>query len=495
MSDPKRPDDQTDTTDITVDDEQITPKVEDAELATETTDESVVEEPEAEQDATEESETSDDEAAATTPWGGAPADVTARSTSDPTSPAYVAPAAADAPHDSSDDEYHEEAGSVAGRVLFWLFLLVAGGALVLWGGPKVAPHLPSGMAPVAEWLTPGNRAAQMQTQEQVEALEARLSARINALNTGLTPDGVTEQINAAVLESEMLTAETITALAQDVNALSDQVAAADGAPIEQRLAQAETLLEGLNAEFSALRTDLTGLAAGEGGITGQNAAEIDAFTAALTGLRAELDAVSARTGAQDQRIDEVAATAERQLRTAREEVAQAEAEAEARVAVASEQADMVELANALDTGTSFEGPLGRLAEQTEITAPLPALAASGVTTQAELEARLPNLAHQAIRADIAPGEDDGILSSATSFLRARVSGRSLVEREGDDADAILSRVEARLRRGDLGAALTEAEQLTGAAADTLSPWTADLRARHEALTAYTILADRLDASN
>lgn len=430
-------------------------------------------------------------AAATTPWGGAPADVNARSTSDPASPSYVAPDASSSDGISSDDEYHEDTGSVAGRVLFWLFLLVAGAVLILWAGPKVAPNLPSGLAPVAEWLTPGQRAAQM----QVEEMEARLNARIDTLDTGLTPEGVEERIDAAMVESEQRSAESITALSAQVNDLSDQVAAADSAAIEERLAQVETRLEGITAEMSSLRSDLTGLAAGEGGITGQNAAQIDAFTAALEGLQAELDSISARNGALDQRIDEVAATAERQLATAREEVAAAQAEAEAQVAVASEQAAMTELANALDTGEPFEEPLADLAEQVEIPAPLPELAPTGVPTQVALETSFPEVARQAIRAEIAPGEDDNILSSASAFLRSRVAGRSLVEREGDDADAILSRVEARLRRGNLEAALTEAEQLSGAPAETLSSWTADLRARHDALSAYRTLAERLDADN
>ena len=430
-------------------------------------------------------------AMATTPWGGAPADITARSTADPASPAYVPPAAERAPGRAAEEDYHEEGGSVAGRILFWLFLLVLGAALILWAGPKIAPSLPSGLAPVAEWLTPGQRAARMELEE----LEARIDARLAELDTGLTPETVDARIAAAVEESEGLAAQNLTALGDEVNALSDQVAASDSAPIEERLSRMETRVEGLIAELSALRSDLTGLAAGEGGITGQNAQEIDAFSAALAGVQAELDTLAARTGAQDQRIDEVAATAERQLRTAREEIAAAEAAAEAEVARASEQADMVSLANALDTGAPFVEPLAGLAEQTEIPEPLPRLAETGIATQAELEASFPDLAHQAIRADLSPDEGEGLLSGATSFLRARTAGRSLVEREGTDADAVLSRVEARLRRGDLGAALDEAEQLSDRASERMTDWVADLRARHDALTAYRTLAERLDAGN
>ena len=502
MSDPKRPEDQHDASDTIEGADIDSPQIEDAELVETPNkppeeDELIALPDDATDDIPAEDEVNPKEphvAPPVTPWGGAPADVSARSTSDPSSPAYVAPVNPEQTPDPApvvEEEYHEDTGSVAGRVLFWLFLLVAGGVLILWAGPKIAPSLPSGLAPVAEWLTPGQRAAQL----QVDEMEQRLNARIDTLDTGITPQGVTQQIDTAIAESESLTAENITALSAQINDLSDQVAASDSTPIEERLAQAETRLEGLAAEMSALRNDLTGLAAGEGGITGQNAAQIDAFTAALNGVQAELDSISARNGAQDQRIDEVAATAERQLRTAREEVAAVQAQAEAQVAVASEQAAMVELANALDTGEAFEAPLATLADQAEIPAALTDVATDGVPTQMQLETTFPETARLAIRADIAPGEGDGILSSATSFLRARVAGRSLVERDGDDADAVLSRVEARLRRGDLEAALTEAEQLSGPASDTLSDWTADLRARHDALSAYRTLAERLDAGN
>ena len=431
-----------------------------------------------------------------TPWGGAPADISARSTADPASPAYVPPPRSETveaapPPPRTDEDYVEEGGSVAGRILFWLFLLFAGAGLILWAGPKIAPNLPSGLAPVAEWLTPGQRAARM----ELAALEERLEARIAELDTGLTPGGVTEQIDAAILESEGRMSNSVTVLAEDVNALSDQVAASDSTPIEERLATVETRIEGLVAELSSLRSDLTGLATGDGGITGQNAQEIDAFTAALAGVQAELDTLAARNGAMDQRIDEVAATAERQLRTAREEIEAAEAAAEAEVARASEQADMIALQNALETGAAFAEPLAGLAEQVEIPDPLPALATTGVPTQAELEQSFPDLAHEAIRAELAPSEGDGFLAGATSFLRARTAGRSLVEREGEDADAVLSRVEARLRRGDLDAAVAEAEQLSDTASARMRDWIGDLTARADALTAYRTLADRLDTAN
>ncbi len=427
------------------------------------------------------------------PWGGAAANIHARSTSDPASPDYEPPVHETAEHseDYVDEHEHDEGGSVAGRILFWLFLLAAGGVLVLWGGPRVAPHLPAGMEPVAEWLTPGRRAAQM----QVEDMEARLNARIDALDTGLTQAGVSGEIDTAVAESEALTADNITALTTRLQEVSDQVAAADSEAIEARLGQVEVRLDGLAGELAALQEQISGLAEGEIGAVGSNAEQIGAFDVRLAGLRAELDRIAGQNGELNQRIDEVAATAQRQLREAEEQVATARAEAEAEVARASEQADMIAVAGALDTGEPYAEALAGLAEQADIPEGLAAHAETGVPTQPQLVAGFAEPARAAVRADVAASEEDGVLGSASAFFRSRVSGRSLVEIEGSDADAVLSRIEARLREGRLNDAVQEAGTLPAEAAAELEGWVGELRARAEALDGYRTLADRLDAVN
>ncbi|QPH55344.1 COG4223 family protein [Pontivivens ytuae] len=426
-------------------------------------------------------------------WGGAAANIHARSTSDPSSPDYEPPVheAAEPSEEYVDEHDHDEGGSVAGRILFWLFLLAAGGVLVLWGGPRVAPHLPAGMEPVAEWLTPGRRAAQM----QVEDMEARLNARIDALDTGLTPAGVTAQIDGAVAESEALTADNITALTTRVQEVSDQVAAADSEAIEARLGQVEVRLDGLAGELAALQEQISGLAEGELGVVGANAEQIGAFDVRLAGLRAELDRIAAQNGELNQRIDEVAATAERQVREAEEQIATARAEAEAEVARASEQTDMIAIAGALDTGEPYADALAGIAELAEVPEGLAAHAETGVPTQAQLVAGFAEPARAAVRADVAASEEDGVFGSASAFFRSRVSGRSLVEIEGDGADAILSRVEARLREGNLDAALEEASALPPPAAAELQTWFGQLQARAQALGGYRMLVERLDAVN
>ncbi|MFO1142799.1 MAG: hypothetical protein U1E59_10465 [Amaricoccus sp.] len=75
-------------------------------------------------------------------------------------PAERVPAAAAA---EAHEEHEDEGGwSFAARTLAVLLLLIAGAALGIWGAPKLAPMLLSGLAPVAEWLTPGKSEADAQ---------------------------------------------------------------------------------------------------------------------------------------------------------------------------------------------------------------------------------------------------------------------------------------------------------------------------------------------
>ena len=55
--------------------------------------------------------------------------------------------------------------------------------------------------------------------------------------------------------------------------------------------------------------------------------------------------------------------------------------------------------------------------------------------------------------------EDGVMGGLGAFLQNQLGGRSVVPREGDDPDAVLSRVGAAVEAGDLSTALTEIESL------------------------------------
>ena len=80
--------------------------------------------------------------------------------------------------------------------------------------------------------------------------------------------------------------------------------------------------------------------------------------------------------------------------------------------------------------------------------------------------------------------------SIGDFLRDNLGARSLEPRDGDDADAVLSRAEGALKAGRLGDALAELETLPDASRAELTGWIELAETRRNAIAA----AEELNAS-
>ncbi|MCR8724509.1 COG4223 family protein [Frigidibacter sp. ROC022] len=291
----------------------------------------------------------------------------------------------------------------------------------------------------------------------------------------------------------------------------------DGGPLGgARLTEAEARLTALETELAETRAAQTKAAADLSGKAPLAATEalgtrLDQVEADLDSLRkSNADAIAALTAKLDdlrQRPAETdpAATAayERELAAMREmfaaELAKIQAAAEeaskAQAAAARASTDAETLAalsaveTALDSGSPFAEALDQLAAL-HPDLPVDAMRdfAEGVDTLSSLQADFPDAARAAIDADIAAGNGEAGL---TGFLKAQLGMRSLAPKDGDSADAVLSRAEAKLRNGDLAGAVTEAEALTGPAADALAPWRSRADRRLAALAAFGKLSDEV----
>ena len=80
-----------------------------------------------------------------------------------------------------------------------------------------------------------------------------------------------------------------------------------------------------------------------------------------------------------------------------------------------------------------------------------------------------------------------------AFLQTQLGTRSLEPREGDSADAVLSRAEAALKAGDLDTVLAEIDTLPEASKPAFAEWRALTETRAAALAAGKALADELNA--
>lgn len=247
----------------------------------------------------------------------------------------------------------------------------------------------------------------------------------------------------------------------------------------------------------------------------------------LSGIQQQLNVVKAANDAVAVRLDDFAARIEQlerqplestasqeaiaaydraladlraEIETQRAEVAQmaaeavaAEENAEDQAQLAASRAALAEVVAALDAGGAYTAPLTLLvANGVDVPVALRDPSERGVPTLAELREAFPDAARDALR--VARNADtDGAegLGRVSTFFANQLGARSVVAKEGEDADAVLSRAEAALRAGDLGAAMSELSVLPDIAQEPLAQWRAQAEIRRAAQTAADALVQNL----
>ncbi len=386
-------------------------------------------------------------------------------------------AAEDDPEPEAVSEEEEVRASLAARVLRGLFLIFVGIAVALWGAPKLAPLLPAGLSPVAEFLMPG----QSEAKAEVAALRTELTEKLAAVPTaaGVDQTAIDDAIAAFAATQ-----------AEEMATLKDALAATDGQDIEARIASLESQVEGLNAELSAVGERLS-LQITENGATlsEEAASKLSGYQAVLEGLKAQVADLAAKNGALSQKVEEAATASARR-------VEEAQAEASTKIANTATKKALTDVAAALDSGAPFKPALDALVDVAgiEIPAGLAAVADAGTPSWTTLRNGFSDAAHQALRSDIQAQAQDGSISKLGAFLKTQVGTRSLERKEGPETDAILSRVEDDLVNRRLSAALSEAQSLPDAAKSAMSAWIANLSALDAAQTDLKDLSVSLGAS-
>jgi len=393
------------------------------------------------------------------------------------------PEPVDDEHEHDEEEEHHV--SFAARSLQILALLVVGMAFGLWAGPRLAPHLPEGMAPIAAWLSPQTNAS----TDALESLRAETNLRLAVLEAGIKREEIETRL--ANFQTDI-----VNPLRDQMNALSGQVAAADSTAIEARLWAVEGKVEGLLAELKSLQEMLGSVAAEGGAISADTAASIAAYRTRIDALQAQVNETTARQGELTSAVAEAQTTASQQVEEAHalvEEASESAMSSQNQTALATA---LTEVQTALQTGAGYAASLSTISDLTGKPVPEALLSSvGGIETLESLEAAFPLVAHAAIRADVAAGENDGGLSGLGSFLRSQVATRSLTPQEGSSANAVLSRLEAALKLDDMDGVLTEAEDLPEAAAAEMVGWLAEANTRQLALNAFKEWRAALEAGD
>lgn len=223
---------------------------------------------------------------------------------------------------------------------------------------------------------------------------------------------------------------------------------------------------------------------------------LDALQTSLQGLTARLDTLEAQPAPaapvpQVDNSEEVAAL-QSAITALESRLADEDARASVEAGRLLAQAALTRVVTAVENGESFEPALGALEEVAPVEVPdaLRNVAAEGVPSMTALRETFPEAARAglaAARAEVPESEVSGI----GGFLRRQLSARSVTPREGNDPDAVLSRVEAALGAGQLEVALTELDALPEAARTAMQGWLDSAQARKDASDAARALSDSL----
>jgi hypothetical protein len=272
---------------------------------------------------------------------------------------------------------------------------------------------------------------------------------------------------------------TFTAPSAD-NTLATQVATQSRAitALEQRVANQPA------PDFSAVEAALSELSVRIDAIEARPATSA-APTADVSGVNADMDALRAQ-------IAEMTGAAQTELAEARAEAAAIEENAASAARNAAARAALARVQTGLESGAPIGAALGDLEQATNAAAPAGLIAAQGgVPTLASLQEEFP----EAARAALATARSEGVAGEETTglgaFLRTQFDVRSTAPREGDDADAILSRAEAAIRTGRLSDTLAEISGLPEVARAEMSGWLAKAELRAGALDAADSLFSSL----
>ncbi|QFS84711.1 Mitochondrial inner membrane protein [Roseivivax sp. THAF40] len=294
-----------------------------------------------------------------------------------------------------------------------------------------------------------------------------------------------------------LTAQTdsLDALNGRIDGLESSIPEIDLTSVESAIATLSARSEELGVQIGDLSGQLTALqdsANSLGDRVGElekapmeaavSPAAIEAYEQEIARLRGEVTATLSDVETQRQEISAMAETAVAAERAAEDRAMRAEL----RTALATLTAD-------LDAGRPFATALEPLAASDMVTVPevLSANAADGIATQAELIADYPDSARAALAAarDTEDAEGGNPLAG---FLAEQLGARSVTPRDGDSADAVLSRAEAAVKGGDLETALNEISTLSEPAQAAVADWVTRAETRAAALAATETLSDELD---
>ena len=308
--------------------------------------------------------------------------------------------------------------------------------------------------------------------KEIAALQAALkeategtAAQFDALSANTVDLAPLETSIAALQSTDTDTTTSVQELATLLQATADRLAQLEVQPIPK----AELPTEVVTAYEAQLTETLATI---DGRFSEMQTSQGEVLTKLETELRAKLAEIeAAQTSAK-----------------------QSEADAQKAADLAAGRAAALQIATALERGAGFADQLPAISDTLglEVPAALSSVAQDGAVSVDALRADFPALARTALADTAGSASGDDSINPLTSIIMTQLGARSLEPREGNSPDAILSRAEAAVGKGDIDTALGELAALPPEGQTAFADWIAQATALRDAKRAAAELTSQLN---
>jgi len=327
-----------------------------------------------------------------------------------------------------------------------IFSLICGGIITLSFSTKISALLPSGMAPLARFLSPSEALA----IERIQIYKLETDNRLNKIENIKHPN---IDLKIKELRDE---------ISNDIAQISKELIEIDNSKIENRLNELEkkitntlTLVDELvfNSSKNVIINDSP---------LNKN------YDLIIKKLRSEITFLSNQ---QNLLIEQFNTLKNANLNTFKKN--------------SKDLNDFDKIKEALNFGGPYKLALEEISKK-EIQIPKVLLDNSeGVVTMNYLKTNFPTVAHASLKASLKQTDESGLGGKLLGFLKSQVTVRSLDAQEGNSINAILSRMQVALNNDDLSEAIRQSSDLNGAAKSEIKDWLSLAVKRQETVDAFS----------
>ena len=327
-----------------------------------------------------------------------------------------------------------------------IFSLICGGIITLSFSTKISALLPSGMAPLARFLSPSEALA----IERIQIYKLETDNRLNKIENIKHPN---VDLKIKELRDE---------ISNDIAQISKELTEIDNSKIENRLSELEkkitntlTLVDELvfNSSKNVIINDSP---------LNKN------YDLIIKKLRSEITFLSNQ---QNFLIEQFNTLKNANLNTSKKN--------------SKDLNDFDKIKEALNFGGPYKLALAEISKK-ETQIPKALLDNSeGVVTMNYLKTNFPTVAHASLKASLKQSDETGLGGKLLGFLKSQVTVRSLDAQEGNSINAILSRMQVALNNDDLSEVIRQSSDLNGAAKSEIKDWLSLAVKRQETVDAFS----------